>query len=756
MLSPANKARILVVEDEALVARDIAQQLVRLGYEPVGHATRGEQAIVLAGELQPDLVLMDIQLAGAMDGIAAAQTIRQQFALPVVFLTALADDATPALAKLVEPHGCILKPFSERELRPVLELACYKHRMEARLRESEALTRALRSAIPDLIFTNRRNGEFLSVHASDPRLLFAPAETILHRTVAEVLPKPIADQFLQAFATAADSNAAQELPFALSAGGHKRLFLARVVPSAKDTVLTIVRDITARQTAEKRLQLQSAALEAAANAMVITNRDGVIEWANPAFTTITGYSLAEAVGRTHGKLLRSGVHKPAFYQTMWATIAAGNIWHGEVINRHKDGHLYTEDMAITPMKTKTGEITHFIAVKQDITRRKSLELQLFQSQKMEAIGLLAGGVAHDFNNIMAAVLIYLGMLQKEKSLGPETLDALQELETEVKRGAGVTRQLLTFSRQESMAPVTLNLNNVLVGLTKMLHRLLGEQITISHDRPEAPMLTDADGTLLEQVVINLCLNARDAMPRGGRLKLSVDAVVLAADPALAHAEARPGDFILLTVADSGAGMDPGTLQRIFEPFFTTKEMGKGTGLGLAIVHGIVKQHGGWIEVDSLPGKGTTFRVYLPASKTPAPTVSANQAPGGATPGHGETILLAEDDASLRRAIRLTLRRNGYAVIETSNGSEALEQWRQHRGQIALLITDMIMPGELDGRELADALHQTNPNLNVIVCTGYRPAGDAWPLAEDRRITLLRKPFDLSLLLSKVRQALVQT
>ena len=624
---------------------------------------------------------------------------------------------------------------------------------EAALRESEAQNRALISAIPDLIFTNRRDGEFLAVHASDPSALFVPPDHFMHRRVETVLPKPIAEQFLKAFADALDMDAMQQLNYALTVNGQDRYFEARVVPSTKDTVISIIQDITARKRAELRLQLQSGALEAAANAMIITNREGAIEWANPAFTAISGYSLAEAIGQSPGRLLKSGKHEPAFYHGMWKTIAAGNVWHGEVINRRKDGGFFTEEMTITPMRSGTGEITHFIAVKQDITQRKSLEAQLFQAQKMEAVGLLAGGVAHDFNNVLAVVLMYVGLLQDEPALGRDIRSSLIQLEKEVRRGASLTRQLLTFSRQQAMEPTLLNLNSVVAGLIKMLHRLLSEQIAITHERPDAVLLTEADEGMLEQVVMNLCINARDAMPRGGELKLTVDAVVFTADSPRYHAEVRSGCFLRLAISDTGSGMDTMTLQRIFVPFFTTKEVGKGTGLGLAIVHGIIKQHRGWIEVESALGQGTTFRVFLPQSETTGLDQQAAQAGPEIAQGRGETILVTEDAEGLRAALALVLRQHGYTVIEAGDGPQAIARWREHGGRVDLLITDMIMPGGMDGQDLVEQLQQMNPGLNVIVCTGYRNADSAEPFAGNPRITLLRKPFEMALLLATVRHSI---
>lgn len=744
---------ILVVEDEMIVARDIQRQLAALGYECVGHATRGQDAIVLAEELQPNLVLMDIRLAGEMDGIATAQVMHDRFAVPIIFLSASVGDETLARAQRADPFGFLLKPFSERELRMALELAIYKHGAETKLRESDVRTVALLSTIAGQVFINRRDGEFLSVHASDPSALFVGPEMLLYRKVHEVFPAAVGEKFMRAFATALDSHAMQELHYALTFGGQEKYFEARVVPSAADTVISIIHDVTTRKEVETRLRLQSVAFEASANAMVITNRAGTIEWANTAFLLISGYTLKEVIGGSPGRLLKSGKHDAAFYRAMWDTISAGNVWQGEVINRRRDGALFTEEMTVTPIRQENGEITHFIAVKQDITQRKSLEAQLLQSQKMEAIGLLAGGVAHDFNNILAAVLMYLGMLQQEPGLGRDTRSALNGLEKEVTRGASLTRQLLAFSRQQVMKPSTFNLNLVVVNLMKMLRRLLGENLKISHAAPQDVLLAEVDEGMFEQVVINLCINARDAMPRGGQLKIAIKPVAITINASHARADARPGRFLCLEVTDTGCGMDDVTIQRAFEPFFTTKEEGKGTGLGLAIVHGIVKQHRGWIEVKSEVGRGTTFRVFFPESEELELKIHKLVAPGKCAAGAGETILLAEDEVGLRNVVGLVLRQNGYEVLEATDGTHAIDQWQKRAGRIDLLITDLIMPGKIDGLELVEKFHLDDPALNVVVCTGYVHEASARQLAENPRITVLNKPFNLPLLLATVRQAI---
>ncbi len=406
-----------------------------------------------------------------------------------------------------------------------------------------------------------------------------------------------------------------------------------------------------------------------------------------------------------------------------------------------------------------GRPIRMLGTIRDITDQKNTEMMLRQTeeafrqaQKMEAVGQLAGGVAHDFNNILAAVLMHIGLLQEEPSIDPETRDSLKELEKDVLRGSALTRQLLTFSRQQAMEPKVLNLGVVLRGLLKMLRRLLGENIVLSLNGPEELPMVYADAGMMEQIVMNLCVNARDAMPHGGRLDLGLESVELRAEDLAAQPEARTGRFVRLSVSDSGAGMDEETLRHIFEPFFTTKGIGKGTGLGLATVHGIVKQHGGWIEVQSAVRQGTTFRVYLPASRMIA------EAPAGAVdlrrmPGRNEAVLIAEDEDSLRAVSTAALQRHGYRVFSAVNGDDALRIWSTHRDEIDLLFTDMVMPGEMTGWDLASRLRADKPGLKVIICTGYSQESALQELDAGTRTALLRKPFDIARLLQAVRQCL---
>jgi two-component system, cell cycle sensor histidine kinase and response regulator CckA len=399
-----------------------------------------------------------------------------------------------------------------------------------------------------------------------------------------------------------------------------------------------------------------------------------------------------------------------------------------------------------------GTPLRMIGVVQDITERKQLEEQLRQSQKMEAIGHLAGGVAHDFNNILTVIQGHASMLEMREQLPEEIQESVSQIAEASKRAANLTRQLLTFSRRQLMQPVDLDLREVVSQMTRMLHRILGEDIKLQVESTAGLPRVYADTGMMEQVVLNLAVNARDAMPKGGSLRIRTSCMSVAVDESKINPEAMPGLTVCLSVEDSGCGIPAQILSRIFDPFFTTKEVGKGTGLGLATVYGIVKQHHGWITVKSELGKGTMFEVYLPASKTAS---HENTTPNIPTVirGGSETILLVEDEDVVRRLTKLALQRQGYRVLEAANGVAALAIWREHHQDIQLLLTDVVMPEQITGLELAKMLLLERPDLKTLFVSGYSVDlfGKDLNLAAGQHF--LQKPYQLPQLFNKVRECL---
>jgi len=391
---------------------------------------------------------------------------------------------------------------------------------------------------------------------------------------------------------------------------------------------------------------------------------------------------------------------------------------------------------------------------EDITEKLSLESQLRQAQKMESIGQLAAGVAHDFNNMLTIIQGHAGMLMAKPDIAPQAMDSAQAVFFAAERAAGLTRQLLMFSRKNVMQVKAIDLREVVMNMSKMLRRLLGETVTLDFNPPSEFPLMNGDGGMIEQVIMNLCVNARDAMERGGTLTVSLNAINIADDYVHSHAEARTGPHVCLRVSDTGCGMDTYLIGRIFEPFFTTKEVGKGTGLGLATVYGIVKQHEGWVEVTSRPGSGTTFEVYFPASQEIAKPATEEADPSAPIASGTETLLIVEDEPVLREMAQLILEECGYKVFVAANGREAIELWEQHKQSIDLVFTDMVMPAGITGVELANRLLAENRRLKIIFASGYTVDDISTDfLARNNDARFLQKPYTRVSLGKTVRAAL---
>ncbi len=390
---------------------------------------------------------------------------------------------------------------------------------------------------------------------------------------------------------------------------------------------------------------------------------------------------------------------------------------------------------------------------QDITDQLNLEAQLRQSQKMESIGQLAAGVAHDFNNMLTVIQGHAGILMARPNLPPETYDSAQAVFFASERAASLTRQLLMFSRKNVMQRKLLDLREIISNLTGMLKRLLGETITLEFNPPKDLPVIHGDPGMMEQVIMNLSVNARDAMPGGGKLVINVNPAEISDAYVQTHPEARPGDFVCLRVTDTGVGMDTTIINRIFEPFFTTKEIGKGTGLGLSTVYGIAKQHDGWIEVASQVGRGSTFNVFFPASDQAAQTGKSGVVPSTFVRGGTETVLVVEDEPVLRGMAHVILEEFGYRILDAATGKEALSVWKEHQGAIDLLLTDVVMPGGMSGVELAEKLRASKPALKVIFNSGY--VVDEMNEAFLARINarFLQKPYTRTTLARAIRQAL---
>ncbi len=506
----------------------------------------------------------------------------------------------------------------------------------------------------------------------------------------------------------------------------------------------------AKRLSDEKLALLSSAVERAAESVVITDAESHIVYVNPAFCQLTGYSQAEALGKTP-RVLKSGRHDKSFYEEMWSVLRRGETWRGRLVNRRKDGTLFEEEGSIAPLRGPDGAVTHYIAVKRDVTAEADLERQLRQSQKMDAVGRLAGGVAHDFNNILTSILGNAEMTAMQAPAGSQLADDMQQIIKAGKLAADLTRQLLIFSRKQIVEPVALDMNQSLRDFEKMLRRTLGEDVKLVLELWTGPVWVKADPSQFDQVVLNLAVNARDAMPHGGRLSITASPVEFAGATTYAYTRIPAGQYARLRVTDAGVGMTPAIMDHLFEPFFTTKEKGRGTGLGLSTVFGIVKQAGGYITVDSEPGRGSTFSVYLPLVTAPDAVKNVVDSRSGVTRS-GETVLLAEDQDAVRVVTERALRSAGYVVLPCRDGAEALAVEAAHRGDIHLLLTDVVMPG-MGGRDLATRFQERRRGSRVLFMSGYTDEKLELGGALKPGVDLIQKPFTITALLARVRAAL---
>jgi two-component system cell cycle sensor histidine kinase/response regulator CckA len=650
-MNDEQQKKILIVEDENIVAKDIQNTLKSLGYLVAGIAASGEDAIQKAGATRPDLVLMDIMLRGYQDGVEAAQRIQAQHNIPVVYLTAYTDDKTLQRAKITEPYGYILKPFEERELHIAIEMAIHKHRMAKKLQEREQL-------------------------------------------------------------------------------------LAKILKTINDAV-------------------------------TVLDPKGEVVFMNAAAENLTGWKQKEAAGKAVAEIFKIVDGDGQTAATNGPLTAAGSERQSWLLA--KDGRqIPIEDEAV-PLRDEAGNITGAVLVCRDISARRQAqanqerfrqmaEEQLRKSQRLEAIGRLAGGLAHDFNNMLTAIIgtSELAMLELHRD-HPVRRD-LKEIKQTADRAANLTRQLLAFARQQIIAPGILNVNDLLMNLDKMLRRLIGEDIELVMAPASDIGLVKVDAGQIEQVIVNLAVNARDAMPQGGKLILQTENTTIDQKPSSLPAELPPGDYVLLTVRDNGLGMTEEAQSHLFEPFFTTKEVGKGIGLGLATCYGIIKQNGGHIEVKSAVGEGTTFRIYLPRTDEMADTMPEQQGAGtlpqGGRPSGNETVLLVEDEPTVREVATRMLREQGYNVLVAANGDEALNLVRSRPSEpVHLLVTDVVMP-RMSGRVVADQLRATHPEMKVLFISGY--SDDTLTrhgASPDTNLNFLQKPFSPSLLAYKIREVL---
>ncbi|WP_306590021.1 ATP-binding protein [Geothrix sp. 21YS21S-4] len=542
--------------------------------------------------------------------------------------------------------------------------------------------------------------------------------------------------------------------------GCWRLVRAQI---AEEKVRTGLEDLIAERTRDldeknhalaaslKESQRLGTALHQAAESVLITDAGGTIQYVNPAFTAVTGYEFEEAVGAAAGALLRSGKHDADFYEAIRTAVAAGKIWKGRVINRRKDGRLITEDTTISPVVDASGAIRESVTVSQDITAELERESQYRQAQKMDAVGRLAGGVAHDFNNLLIPILVNSDLLLQRPDPDPQLTLLAAQISEAAGRAKRIVQQLLAFSRKQTLVLEPTDLNQVVVHFNQLLTRILHENVEVHTVLAEHLPLVRADAGQIEQIIMNLAINAQDAMPHGGRLTFSTEMAELDEAYVQTHPGVAPGSYAMLAVSDTGHGMAPETFEKIFEPFFTTKDKSKGTGLGLSTVFGIVQQHRGSIWVYSEPHHGTVFKIYLPLAKDLTLPVAAPPAEPERVRGT-ETILIVEDDTAVRDLATRILRQQGYTALAARDGQEALELLAGEGASSRLMVVDVILPG-MNGRDLYALAATRIPGLRVLYMSGYTDNIIGEDELLDPKTPFLQKPFSIAGLTAKVRAAL---
>ncbi|MBN1581401.1 MAG: response regulator [Anaerolineae bacterium] len=821
--------RILVVEDARLVAVRLERTLIELGYDVVDAVASGEEALQAVSERRPDLILMDVHLAGDIDGVETAAQIRDRFGLPVIYLTVDASDAALQRAKLTAPYSYLIKPVQDRELHAAIEMAFHRLTLENERRQAqEELARLLdrleeqvQARTAELQQTNAQlrheivehklaeqeiQRRILQQEALNTVIAAATATTDLSELLEIAL-----DQILNALkiemggiwvssqATVRGlppemrdvmKQAASAIPFGIGRVDAVQDWQCVAADSELGTMCAIMERFGIRASLTVPLIAEGQPIGGLSCATSEPHR-----WNSEEIALVQGVGrqLGSAAERLRlleqiqeqaqqrqqimdvvpeGVLLldveyRVVLANPAGQRALVVLadgarvgdilVALGDQSLGELLDRSENGVWHeikaggrTFEVIARPVQIVL-ESVGWVLVTRDMTHERELQEHIRQQDRMAVIGQLSGGVAHDFNNILTVIQGYTAMALDNMSSGDPIRPDLEQVRMAAERAAALTRQLLIFSRKQVLQPKILDLNAVFANMQPMLQRLIGEHVELHTVLAPALGRVWADPGQIEQVIMNLAVNARDAMPQGGRLTISTEKVVLGQDSIEDDLDVEPGTYVMLSVSDTGVGMTQEVKLHIYEPFFTTKAIGQGTGLGLSTVYGIVKQSGGGIEIESEVGVGTTFRIYLPQAETAVEVQQARDIDEKIQRGV-ETILLVEDEDMVRRLAQRALERYGYHVLAARVPSQAVRFCREWRGTISLLLTDVVLP-EMSGRALADELLRLNPDMKVLYISGYTNAAlDKYGVLK-AGLSFLEKPFMPAELVRQVSQVL---
>jgi two-component system cell cycle sensor histidine kinase/response regulator CckA len=754
-------ARILFVEDVPADAELVTQALRRSGVAATLLRVDTETALIRAiAEFAPDVIFTDHSLPQLHAGDALRIAEQHAPTTPVIIVTGSLNEETAADYIKAGAADYVLKSNLSRLAPAVLRALDLRRareeqaRAQEELQHSEVRYRALIEQAADAILITNATGHFIDANRKAYELTGYTRDELLQLGIVDTYApdeRVAATQRLAALAAGQDVFAERRM---WRKDGTAIMVEVSVTRLQDGRMQGIVRDITGRKRAEAALresEVRYHALFEGVNDIVFAlGPDGTVTSLNAAFERVTGWPAAEWLGKPFEQLVHPDDLRLLF-EFVDSAVRGETQPVSQLRVRTRKGDYRMGEFAATP-QFREGRLVGVLGIARDITDRLSLEQQLRQAQKMEAVGRLAAGVAHDFNNILTAITGYAQLLLED--LGPKDPHRadVDEIRKAADRAAGLTRQLLAFSRQQVLQPTVLDLNTLLSETESMLGRLLGEDILLATRLAPGLGAVKTDRGQLEQVIMNLAVNARDAMPQGGQLTIETANVEMDDIYAREHFPALPGSYVMVAVSDTGTGMSQDTQAHMFEPFFTTKGKGKGTGLGLATVYGIVKQSAGFIWVYTEPGQGTTFKIYLPrVGQVPEPRVSRPSS-GAANMDGTETVLLAEDEAAVRAVARQSLERHGYTVLEAPSGEAALDLAQRYSGRIHLLLTDVVMPG-MGGRALALRLAALRPELRTIYMSGYTDEAITRHGVLDPGVAYVQKPFSPDALVRKVREVL---
>lgn len=728
------------------------------GYQ-VYNASTADEARKYFKENLPDIIIVDSRVSEPEQLI---EEFKHESASTIVVIMDDHDREKALQLMAKGADGYICKPFDPEDMvdlsekiRLELSLVRVEKLLEDRtqkLQISEGKYRSLLGGIPEIVIVHDKDGFILHINDVGAARLEWSVEEVVGKNLSEIVLPRCAEQVSGHVMQTVSCGACHfETTFVSRSGRHIEAEVNErpIEFEGSQAILSVGRDITKRRQAEAERMLLSTAVEQASDVIIITDTENKIQYVNPAFEKVTGYTSAEVSGKSPD-ILKSGKHQEKFYKKIRDTIRSGQVWTGHIINKNKDGSLLEEDASITPIRNSRDEIVSYVAVKRDVTQEVAMQEQLRQSRKLEELGSLAGGVAHDFNNLLTGILGYVSILKSNAREDDEVYRAADVIEKAAQRAAQLTEQLLGFARRGKHRNVSVDLHKSVQDVIKLLSGTIEKSIIIEQDLKADFSYVLGDPGQIEQIILNLAVNARDAMPEGGRLSFITEMVEFDQFYCKTHSGATPGQYVMVSIADTGKGIEKDMLERIFEPFFTTKELGKGTGMGLAMVYGIVKNHGGSIRVYSEPGYGTTFKVYFPLASEPA-KVEAEPRQDSPVPGTGR-ILIVDDEEIIRQTAHELLSHLGYDVVTASDGLKAVEYYKKHSHVIDLVILDMVMP-KLGGRDCFRALKEINPDVKAILSTGYSLDSAMQEVLKEGIIAFAQKPYQLKRLAEVVSYAL---